>query len=99
MVSLMRWWDNPVWVGRTPIVTSILLDGGAIGQVIRMWKERSALGQSLTSWTAVVLALVLWANFYRVLTPDQWWARFTIKISIALNLIVVGSVIWWRYLA
>lgn len=92
-------WNNPVWVSRTPIATSLLLDGGAIGQIIRMWREKSALGQSLLSWMAVILALVLWANFYRVITPTQYWARLTILLSIALNVGIVASIVWWRFVA
>jgi uncharacterized membrane protein YbaN (DUF454 family) len=93
----VKLWNDPIWVGRTPIVTSILIDGGAIGQIVRMWSEKTAEGQSLISWAAVLMALVLWANFYRVITPDQKWARITILISIFLNIGVVGSVILWRY--
>lgn len=96
---MSRVWNNPAWVSRTPIATSLLLDGGAIGQIVRMWRERSALGQSLTSWLAVILALLLWANFYRVITPDQFWARATILLSIALNVGIVASIIWWRHFA
>lgn len=92
-------WNNPAWVSRTPIVTSLLLDGGAIGQIVRMWREQSARGQSLTSWLAVILALTLWANFYRVITPNQFWARATILLSIALNVGIVTSIVWWRYVA
>lgn len=96
---MSRVWNDRVWVGRTPIVTSLLLDGGAVGQIVRMWREGSALGQSLLSWLAVILALVLWANFYRVITPAQYWARLTILLSIALNAGIVASIVWWRYLA
>lgn len=92
-------WNDHAWVSRTPIATSLLLDGGAVGQVLRMWREQSAVGQSLVSWIAVVVALVLWANFFRVITPHQMWARVTILLSIALNVGVVISVIWWRYFA
>ena len=95
-MNALRFWDDPVWVGRTPIVASLLIDGGAVGQIVRMWRERSAEGQSLLSWCAVVVALLLWANFYRVITPDQRWARLAIGVSIVLNGAVALSVLWWR---
>lgn len=93
----MKFWQNPKIVNKTPIITSMLIDGAAIGQIARMWREQSALGQSLVSWCSVIVALILWDNFYRVITPDQKWALITIKISIVLNVLIVASIIWFRY--
>jgi hypothetical protein len=90
-------WKDPVWVGRTPILTACLLDGGAIGQIVRMWREQTAAGQSLTSWCAVVAALCLWLNFYRVITPDQKWAIRVQALSIAINIAIVATIVWFRY--
>ena len=94
----MKIWDNPDIVTYSPIVTTCLLESANIGQMIRMWTYHTAAGQSLISWAAVQVALWLWQNFYRVITPDQWVARLTIKIGILLNFGVILSVIYWRYL-
>jgi hypothetical protein len=94
----MKIWDNPDIVTYSPIVTTCLLESANIGQMIRMWTYHTAAGQSLISWAAVQIALWLWQNFYRVITPDQWIARLTIKIGILLNFGVILSVIYWRYL-
>lgn len=92
-------WNDPKWVGRTPILTTLLLESANVGQIARMWTHRTAAGQSISSWVCVNLALWLWANFYRVITPEQLWARRTIKVGIALNSAVILSAIWFRYLA
>lgn len=42
-----------------------------LGQIVRMWTYRTAAGQSLTSWCCVNLALWLWANWYRMITPER----------------------------
>jgi len=93
----MKPWNDPAIVTYSPIVTTCLLETANVGQMIRMWTHHTAAGQSLVSWACVQVALWLWANFYRVVTPDQKWARFTIKIGIALNFGVMASVAWFRY--
>jgi hypothetical protein len=95
----MRPWNNPAIVSFSPIVTTCLLETANVGQMMRMWTFHTAAGQSLTAWACVQVALWLWANFYRVITPEQWVARFTIKIGIALNFGVILSVVWFRYVA
>ena len=95
----MRPWNNPAIIGYSPIVTTCLLETANVGQIVRMWTHRTAAGQSLLAWGCVQLALWLWANWYRVIVPEQWVARRTIKIGIALNFGVILSVLYWRYLA
>lgn len=90
--------SNPRWVSKTPILTVFLLEGANIGQIIRMWTERTAEGQSLTAWISVNLALLLWLNFYRVCCPDQRWAFWATAVGISMNAGVILSVIWFRYL-
>jgi hypothetical protein len=41
--------------------------------------------QSLTSWCCVNLVLWFLANWYRVITPEQKIARFTIKVASRLT--------------
>jgi len=89
--------NDPRWVSKTPIATVFLLEAANVGQIIRMWTERSALGQSVWSWVSVNLALWLWWNFYRVITPKELWARRATAIGIALNSVVIASVVWFRF--
>jgi hypothetical protein len=90
--------NNRAWVSKTPILTVFLLEGANIGQIIRMWTERSALGQSLVSWLSVNLALWLWLNFYRVMLPEERWAFWATAAGIGLNTGVCLSVAYFRYL-
>lgn len=91
-------WSDPKWVSRTPILTTALLEYANIGQLWRMWEERSALGQNVWSWVAVNVALWFWVNFYRVNVPGglkSWAARATM-VGIALNAAVIGTVYYFR---
>jgi hypothetical protein len=92
----LRWWSDPKWVDKTPIVTTLLLEGANVAQLIRMWTERSALGQSLVGWLSVSFALVLWYNFYRVVTPAARWARWATLFGIGMNALVCLSVMYFR---
>ena len=92
-----RFWNDPAIVAYSPIATTCLLEGANISQMVRMWTQRTAAGQSLLAWVCVGSALLLWANWYRIVTPEQRIARFTIKIGIALNFGVILSVAYFRY--
>jgi uncharacterized protein with PQ loop repeat len=89
---------NHKWVGRTPILTTLLLEAANISQVTRMWTERTAEGQSITAWIMVNLALLLWLNFYLTFTPEQKWAIWGTTAGIFLNSLVILSVVYFRYI-
>jgi len=93
----IRFYDDPEWVGRTPLLTVLLLESANIGQMVRMWAYHTAAGQSLISWLCVNLALWLWGNFYRVITPEQKWARRCNAVGITLNTGVILTVAYFRY--
>lgn len=90
--------SDPKWVARTPILTTVLLEGANVGQLHRMWSEQTAAGQSLVAWGMVFVALVLWANFFRVCTPTQKWAYRCQCFGIFMNLLVCGTVLYFRAL-
>jgi hypothetical protein len=92
-----RPWNDPFHVSYMPIATTCLLETANLGQIVRMWTNRTAAGQSLTS--CVNVALWLWAHWYRVLKPEQKIARFTIKVGITLNTCVILSVAYFRCVA
>jgi hypothetical protein len=90
--------SDPKWVEKTPLLTTLLLEGANVGQLHRMWTERTAEGQSLFAWLMVCAALILWANFFRVCAPDQKWARWASIFGVAMNLSVCLTVTYFRYL-
>ena len=94
----MKFWNNPAVVAKTPIVTTLLLETANMGQLIRMWTEWTADGQSLAAWICVNAALFLWLNFYRVCTPEQKWAIWATAFGVAMNSLVIASVVVFRYL-
>lgn len=84
---------------KTPIVTALLIEGGAVQQIYRIWSEGSAAGQSLTGWIGVTIAVMLWLNFYKVITPEAKWAIRTTTLAVFLNATIVASIVYWRYFA
>lgn len=90
-------WSDPRWVTKTPIVTTLLLEGANVGQLWRIWTEGTAEGQSLVGWCLVWVALVLWWNFYRVVTPDQRTALWATAFGVLMNSLVIASVVYWRF--
>jgi hypothetical protein len=94
----VRLLSDAKWVARTPMLTVALLEYANIGQLWRMWREQSALGQNVWSWIAVNAALWLWLNYYRVIVPGglrSTAARATM-VGIALNGAVIATVIYFR---
>src|SRR3982751_5835424 len=83
-------------VSKFPICTSFLLEGANIGQIWRMWSEKSALGQSVVSWVLVNIALWLWVTFFIVKTPKEHFAIFFQSLGILINFLVILSVVYWR---
>lgn len=90
--------NNPKIVDKTPVLTVFLLEGANVSQIHRMWSEQTANGQSLQGWIFVTIALILWANFYRVCCKDQKWAYYTTLFGIFINLLLVITVIYFRYI-
>lgn len=91
----------PFWrrdlVDKTPIVTTILLESANVQQLYRMWTEHSALGQSLTAWIAVNVALLLWLNYYRV--KGLRWALYSTFFGVTMSISVTLTVAYFRYVA
>jgi uncharacterized protein with PQ loop repeat len=89
--------NDPAVVKYTPIVTTVLLEGANCSQMLRMIREHTAEGQSLSAWIMVSAALFLWFNFYRICTPDQKWAIRMQLAGIGINMCVIATVIYFRY--
>lgn len=63
-----------------------------------MWTEETAAGQSLWSWMAVGVALVLWCNFYRVCCPNEKFALRCTLVGCLMNVAVCLTVVYFRYI-
>jgi len=74
---------------QAPIGASVLMEAGSVGQVVRMWRVHSALGQNPWSWASVLAALLLYCWHYRVCAPQLVWARRACWLSV----VVVGAVL------
>lgn len=82
----------------TPVITTLLIESGAISQMIRMWKEGSADDQSLIGWFLIWCALLLWFNWYRVFTPEQKFAKWSTVGGMIVNALAIATIIWYRIL-
>jgi hypothetical protein len=89
--------SNPKIIQYSPIVTTFLLEGSTVGHIFRMWTTRTSEGQSLLSWLYVIIALFIWLNWYRVMTPTQKWAQRSTMLSICSCIFGLFSVIYFRY--
>ena len=93
----VAFWKNKKYVAFAPVAATMLLEYANVGQIVRMWTEQTAAGQSMWSWVAVFLALWCYNQFYRVCLPDQRWAIRMNMVGMAMNVIVVGTIIYFRY--
>lgn len=84
------------WVARIPIATTFLLQFANASQLVRMWTERSAVGQSILGWSMVNLALVLYFVYYRVMLPAQKLPQYCTAFGIAMNAAVIGTAAYFR---
>lgn len=83
-------------VDKFPLGTTVLLEGANAAQLIRMWTEKSALGQSVIGWSLVWLALVMWFTYYWVTVPEKKLPRYCTGFGILVNSSVVLTVIYFR---
>ena len=79
-----------------PVVCMFLLEFANLGQLYRMWTERTAEGQNPFSWMSVGLALFLWMVWYRTFVPEQRVAFWATLVGFLLNTAVWISVFYWR---
>lgn len=87
------------WAARAPILATALLEYANVGQLWRMWHDRTSAGQELTAWISVFFALVAYQVFYRVVIPEQKWPARMNAVGIAMNIAVVLTVLYFRRFA
>jgi uncharacterized protein with PQ loop repeat len=93
----MKFYNNPLVVNKTPLITVVLLESANLFQLIRMWSEQSVVGQSLQGWICVNIALILWLNYYRVILPKEKIAFYSTLFGILMNSLVILTVVFFRY--
>lgn len=94
----MSWFSNPKVVSKFPIASGLFFQASSIGHIYRIWTEHTAAGHNLWSWVCGCLGLVLFIRFYRVCCPSERFALLSTIGSIVINLLVILSIIWWRYI-
>ena len=97
-MKLLTWARNhPKVIQNVPIVSVALLELANLQQLIRMWSEWTAAGQSVGGWLSVNAALWLWLLFYLVFNREQKFAIWGTVVGIAMNSFVVLTVLFFRY--
>lgn len=94
---MKRLLSDPTFVGKTPLLAVALLEVANVQQLYHMWSHWTAAGQSLTGWITVNIALWLWLNFYRVITPQATYAIWGTRLGILMNSSVIATVAFFRY--
>ena len=90
-------WNNPKMVEYTPFVTVLIFETGKISQFLRVLFERSAAGQSMIGWALSILGLMLWYNFYRVLSPERLIAKRSTLVGMTMNVAMLAIIAYFRY--
>lgn len=83
-------------IPRIPLVTSFIFATAYIAQMVRMWTQRSALGQSVFGWIQVGIALVLFYIYYSEMLPNEKIPKYCTVFEIALVLGIIGTTILFR---
>lgn len=82
-----------------PMLASVLIEAGNLGQLYRMWTQHSALGQNVWSYVAVLAALIMWLLYYRFRLGRTlayyvtWIAVFMMAAIIVTIIILQGGFI------
>jgi hypothetical protein len=80
-----------------PAIAATMFELATGGQIIRMIREKSALGQEPISWLLVSLGLFGWYQWYKVKTPDKKLAQWTAFISCWVNVIAFIISVYFKY--
>jgi hypothetical protein len=98
---MTHWFQRPKFVEKTPLLVGIFAEYANGGQLWRMWREHSALGQNVWSWIAVQATLWLWLNYDYIIVPGgpRSWAFRVTAFGLILNTAVIVTVIYFRWFA
>lgn len=74
-----------------------MMEVAVVGQMFRMFRERSALGQEPFSWAVVTLGLSGWVLWYTKMTPEHKVPRYSAMIGCGMNFVGFLTVCYFRY--
>jgi len=94
----MSWLNDPARVSKTPLLAIPLFCWFSVKQTIQMWMERTAAGQNLAGWASLLLALLLFLNFYRVCCPKERYAFWGTVVEVGTVTVAMLTVVYFRYL-
>jgi hypothetical protein len=80
-----------------PVIASLMFEAATGGQIIRMFREQSALGQEPISWFLVFIGLFGWYRWYTIRTPTEKLARYTALVSSFINLFAFFVCVYFKY--
>lgn len=94
----MRFLNNKKLFSFTPVATMFMIESANIQQVVQMFIQKSSEGQSISGWICIIIALLMWANFYRLFNPEQKMAFWSALVGVFINTFVVLTIIYFRYI-
>jgi uncharacterized protein with PQ loop repeat len=77
-----------------PVAAQVLLEWANVSQLVRMWREHTAAGQSLVGWLSVFAALLLFLAFYR--HKRLTTVVYTTAFGLLMNTLVILTVLYFR---
>ncbi len=92
----MKMFNNPKYVSKSPLVSSVMFEAATIGQIWRMTHEHTSAGQNPWAWFAIIIGLGLFVNFYRVCCPTQKFALWCAALSALLTTVGLGVVLYYK---
>lgn len=89
--------ENPkTLVDLFPLISSAFIECGNIGQLWRMWTERTAAGQNLWSYVSILIALLLWVVYFRLRIGKKlaYYVTLFSLLTIGANIITIALLRW-----
>jgi hypothetical protein len=89
--------DTKIIASKAPLVATGIFVFADFSQIVRMINEQTSAGQSLVGWIGILVALVMYATFFRVITPKEKLAFYCTVVNIAVIITLALTVAYFRY--
>jgi hypothetical protein len=83
---------------KAPVVSTFIFMLADCSQIYRMVQEQTAAGQSLYGWLAILVALAMYAVFFKVITPEEKLPLYCTYINIVTIVALAFTVVYFRYI-
>ena len=90
-MSFMQWFCKYY-----PVVATGFFEIATIGQIVRMIREQSSMGQEPLSWLLAAAGLFGFGLWYRYTVPEQRLPRYAAYIGGGANFVALGTVIYFK---